>query len=85
MQVQPNIDLNFANGVRALMRQDPDIIMLGEIRDLETAHIREDILLRHKHVIHDDFASDRCAIPRSEFAGFLRNHLDQPSSGPWVC
>ncbi len=39
MQVQPNIDLNFANGVRALMRQDPDIIMLGEIRDLETAQM----------------------------------------------
>ena len=37
MQVQPGIDLTFANGVRALMRQDPDIIMLGEIRDLETA------------------------------------------------
>ncbi len=38
-QVQPNIDLTFANGVRALMRQDPDIIMLGEIRDLETAEM----------------------------------------------
>ncbi|KMM82537.1 general secretion pathway protein E [Pseudomonas taetrolens] len=39
MQVQPGIDLTFANGVRALMRQDPDIIMLGEIRDLETAEM----------------------------------------------
>jgi general secretion pathway protein E len=37
MQVQPEIDLTFANGVRALMRQDPDIIMVGEIRDFETA------------------------------------------------
>lgn len=37
MQVQPGIDLNFAEGVRALMRQDPDIIMVGEIRDRETA------------------------------------------------
>ena len=37
MQVAPGIDLNFADGVRALMRQDPDIIMVGEIRDLETA------------------------------------------------
>ena len=36
-QVQPNIDLGFAEGVRALMRQDPDIIMVGEIRDRETA------------------------------------------------
>ncbi len=36
-QVQPLIDLNFAEGLRALMRQDPDIIMVGEIRDLQTA------------------------------------------------
>jgi general secretion pathway protein E len=39
MQVQPQIDLGFASGVRALMRQDPDIIMIGEIRDLETAEM----------------------------------------------
>ena len=39
MQVQYNIDLTFASGVRALMRQDPDIIMVGEIRDLETAEM----------------------------------------------
>ncbi|MDD2743694.1 MAG: GspE/PulE family protein [Rhodocyclaceae bacterium] len=39
MQVQHNIDIGFADGVRALMRQDPDIIMIGEIRDLETAEM----------------------------------------------
>jgi len=39
MQVQPAIELGFAQGVRALMRQDPDIIMVGEIRDLETAEM----------------------------------------------
>jgi general secretion pathway protein E len=39
MQVQQNIDLTFADGVRALLRQDPDIIMVGEIRDLETAEM----------------------------------------------
>jgi general secretion pathway protein E len=39
MQVQQQIDLGFAEGVRALMRQDPDIIMVGEIRDLETAEM----------------------------------------------
>ena len=39
MQVQANIDLHFADGVRALLRQDPDIIMVGEIRDLETAEM----------------------------------------------
>jgi general secretion pathway protein E len=37
LQVQPELDLTFGAGVRALMRQDPDIIMVGEIRDLETA------------------------------------------------
>ena len=39
MQVQANIDLTFADGVRSLMRQDPDIIMVGEIRDLPTAEM----------------------------------------------
>jgi general secretion pathway protein E len=37
MQVQHGIDLGFADGLRALMRQDPDVIMVGEIRDKETA------------------------------------------------
>lgn len=39
MQVQHNIELDFAAGVRTLLRQDPDIIMVGEIRDLETAQM----------------------------------------------
>ena len=39
MQVHQAIDLGFAEGVRALMRQDPDIIMVGEIRDLETTEM----------------------------------------------
>jgi general secretion pathway protein E len=39
MQVHPAIGLDFAAGVRTLMRQDPDIIMVGEIRDLETAEM----------------------------------------------
>ncbi|HEY5762451.1 MAG TPA: GspE/PulE family protein [Rhodocyclaceae bacterium] len=39
MQVQGSIDMDFADGVRALMRQDPDIIMIGEIRDLPTAEM----------------------------------------------
>ncbi len=38
-QVQPGLDFGFAEGVRALMRQDPDIIMVGEVRDLETAEM----------------------------------------------
>ncbi len=39
MQVQHNFDLTFASGIRALLRQDPDIIMIGEIRDQETAEM----------------------------------------------
>jgi general secretion pathway protein E len=38
-QVNPKIDLDFARALRAILRQDPDIIMIGEIRDLETAQI----------------------------------------------
>jgi general secretion pathway protein E len=39
IQVNPKIDLTFANGLRSILRQDPDIIMVGEIRDVETAEI----------------------------------------------
>ncbi len=39
IQVNPKIDLSFARGLRAILRQDPDVIMVGEIRDLETAEI----------------------------------------------
>ncbi len=38
-QVQGKIDMSFARGLRAILRQDPDIVMVGEIRDLETAEI----------------------------------------------
>ncbi|MGB4926810.1 MAG: ATPase, T2SS/T4P/T4SS family, partial [Giesbergeria sp.] len=39
IQVKPQIDLTFANALRSIVRQDPDVIMIGEIRDLETAQI----------------------------------------------
>src|SRR6185312_8418345 len=39
VQVRPNIGLTFAGGLRSFLRQDPDIIMVGEIRDHETAEI----------------------------------------------
>ncbi len=39
IQVNPKIDLSFARALRAILRQDPDIVMIGEIRDLETAQI----------------------------------------------
>jgi general secretion pathway protein E len=39
IQVNPKINLTFANGLRSILRQDPDVIMVGEIRDVETAEI----------------------------------------------
>jgi general secretion pathway protein E len=39
IQVRPQIDLTFANALRSIVRQDPDIIMVGEIRDVETVRI----------------------------------------------
>jgi type IV pilus assembly protein PilB len=39
IQVNPKIGLNFANGLRAILRQDPNVIMIGEIRDEETANL----------------------------------------------
>ncbi|MBI5755962.1 MAG: type II secretion system ATPase GspE [Nitrospirae bacterium] len=39
MQINPKIELTFAKGLRSILRQDPDVIMVGEIRDLETAEI----------------------------------------------
>jgi len=39
IQVNPKIGLNFANGLRSIVRQDPDVILVGEIRDLETAEV----------------------------------------------
>ncbi|BCL74920.1 type II secretion system protein GspE [Jeongeupia sp. HS-3] len=38
-QINPKIDMSFARALRAILRQDPDVIMIGEIRDLETAQI----------------------------------------------
>lgn len=39
IQINPKVGLNFANGLRSIVRQDPDVILVGEIRDLETAEI----------------------------------------------
>jgi general secretion pathway protein E len=39
MQVNPKVDMTFARGLRAILRQDPDIVMVGEIRDIETVKI----------------------------------------------
>lgn len=64
-QVNPKIGLTFANGLRALLRQDPDIIMVGEIRDRETASLAVNAALTGHLVLstlHTNSAAG--AIPR---------------------
>lgn len=51
IQVNPKIDLTFASGLRAILRQDPDVIMVGEIRDQETAEIAIDAALTGHFVL----------------------------------
>lgn len=65
MQVQHNIGLDFATGVRTLMRQDPDIIMVGEIRDKETANMAIQAALTGHLVLSTLHTNDVAgAIPR---------------------
>jgi len=71
-QVKPEIGLTFANGLRTLLRQDPDIIMVGEIRDGETASLATNASLTGHLVlstIHTNSASG--AIPRLTDMGVL--------------
>ena len=61
-QVKPDIGFSFANGLRSLLRQDPDIIMVGEIRDNETASLAINASLTGHLVVstlHTNSASDR--------------------------
>jgi general secretion pathway protein E len=65
MQVQLAIDLDFAAGVRTLMRQDPDIIMVGEIRDLQTAQMAIQASLTGHLVLSTLHTNDApSAVPR---------------------
>ncbi|CAK9892275.1 MULTISPECIES: GspE/PulE family protein [Pseudomonas] len=61
LQVQPAIDLNFAAGTRALLRQDPDVIMIGEIRDLETAQVAIQAALTGHLVLSTLHTNDACS------------------------
>jgi general secretion pathway protein E len=75
MQVQPAIGVDFAHGVRTLMRQDPDIIMVGEIRDRDTADMAVQAALTGHLVLsslHTNDAPDRGdADARSRHAAYL--------------
>lgn len=61
LQVQPALDLGFANAVRAMLRQDPDIIMIGEIRDRETALVAVQAALTGHLVLSTLHTNDACA------------------------
>jgi len=63
MQVQHNIDLDFAAGVRTLLRQDPDIIMVGEIRDIETAQMAVQAALTGHLVLATLHTNDAASAP----------------------
>ena len=60
-QIQPKIGLTFAVGIRTLLRQDPDIIMVGEIRDLETAEMAVQAALTGHLVISTLHTNDASA------------------------
>jgi len=63
VQVKPQIDLNFANALRAIVRQDPDIIMIGEIRDGETADIAIQSALTGHLVLSTIHTNDSFSAP----------------------
>ena len=60
MQVNPKIDFTFASGLRAILRQDPDVVMLGEIRDAETAEIAIQASLTGHLVLSTLHTNDSC-------------------------
>lgn len=65
IQVNSKIGLNFADGLRAILRQDPDVIMIGEIRDLETAEIAINASLTGHLVLSTIHTNDAAgSIPR---------------------
>jgi general secretion pathway protein E len=65
IQVNSKINLTFANGLRAVLRQDPDVIMIGEIRDLETAEIAINSSLTGHLVLSTIHTNDSAgAVPR---------------------
>jgi general secretion pathway protein E len=84
LQVQPGLDLNFADGVRALLRQDPDIIMIGEIRDPETAQVAVQAALTGHLVLSTLHTNDACgAITRLQELGVADYLIKATLIGVW--
>jgi general secretion pathway protein E len=61
IQVNPKIELTFASGLRSVLRQDPDVVMVGEIRDVETAKIAIQAALTGHLVFSTLHTNDSCA------------------------
>jgi general secretion pathway protein E len=61
IQVQPKIDFTFARGLRAILRHDPDVVMIGEIRDLETAEAAIQASLTGHLVLSTLHTNDACS------------------------
>jgi general secretion pathway protein E len=70
VQVQPKIGLTFAHGLRAMLRHDPDVMMVGEVRDAETAEIAIRVALTGHLVFSTLHTNDACgAVTRLEDIG----------------
>src|SRR5579871_6479528 len=63
IQINPKAGLTFATGLRAIVRADPDVIMVGEIRDRESAHIAVDAALTGHLVLSTLHTNDAPAAP----------------------
>ncbi len=61
IQVNPRIDMSFARGLRAILRHDPDVVMIGEIRDLETAEAAIQAALTGHLVLSTLHTNDACS------------------------
>jgi len=77
--VKPNIGLTFANALRSILRQDPNIIMVGEIRDLETAEIATRSALTGHLVLSTLHTNDACATINRLLDMGVASHLLTPS------
>jgi general secretion pathway protein E/type IV pilus assembly protein PilB len=63
IQVKPKINMTFARGLRAILRHDPDAVMIGEIRDLETAEAAIQASLTGHLVLSTLHTNDACSAP----------------------
>src|SRR5262249_41418003 len=76
-QVKPQIGLTFATALRSFLRQDPDIMMVGEIRDVETAEIAVQAALTGHMILS--------TLHTNEAAGALTRLLDMGVDGYLIC